>query len=125
MPSVMPDSDSVYLDVDLAMSQIGDVQAMQGMLSMLEDSLARDVPAIAELLKVGDAAGANRLLHRIKGFIPLFCGPALSEHVAQVEMLSKQAGSTAVGPAYDDLMPELEQLLADVSNYLNQNGAAL
>lgn len=124
MSSLLPDADPVYLDVDLAMSQIGDVQAMQGMLSMLEESLARDVPAIADLLNAGDIVGANRLLHPLKGFIPIFCGPVLSEHVAQVEMLSKEAGSTAVGPAYADLQPELEQLLADVSAYLNDKGAA-
>lgn len=125
MSSLLPDPVPVYLDVDLAMSQIGDVQAMQGMLSMLEESLARDIPAIAELLDSGDVVGANRLLHPLKGFIPIFCGPVLSELVAQVEMLSKDASSTSVGPAYAELMPELNQLLADVSVYLNDKGAAL
>jgi HPt (histidine-containing phosphotransfer) domain-containing protein len=97
---------------------------MQGMLSMLEESLTRDIPAIAALLNAGDVIGANRLLHPIKGFVPIFCGPTLSELVAQVEMLSKEDASTAIGPAYAELMPELEQLLADVSIYLNDNGAA-
>jgi len=124
MSSLLPDPEPVYLDVDLAMSQIGDVQAMQGMLTMLEESLARDIPAIADLLDSGDIVGANRLLHPLKGFIPIFCGPVLSELVAQVEMLSKDASSTTVGPAYAQLMPELNQLLADVSFYLNDKGAA-
>ena len=124
MSSLLPDADPIYLDIDLAMSQIGDLQALQGMLSMLEESLTRDIPAIAALFNSGDVVGANRLLHPIKGFVPIFCGPALSEHVAQVEMLSKEATSTAAGPAYAELMPELQQLLADVSAYLNHNGAA-
>jgi HPt (histidine-containing phosphotransfer) domain-containing protein len=124
MSPPLPDAAPVYLDIELAMSQIGDLQALQGMLSMLEESLTRDIPSIASMLSVGDVVGANRLLHPIKGFVPIFCGPALSEHVAQVEMLSKEAYSTAVGPAYAGLKPELEQLLVEVSAYLNQNGAA-
>ncbi len=123
MPPLLPDQEPVYLDVDHAMSQIGDAQAMLGMLTMLEESLARDVPAIAGLLDAGDVIGANRLLHPLKGFIPIFCGPVLCEHVAQVEMLSKDSKSVSIGPAYAELMPELNQLLADVSVFLNANGA--
>lgn len=124
MSSLLPQPQPVYLDVDLALSQIGDVQAMQGMLAMLEESLTRDIPAIAELVGSGDIVGANRLLHPLKGFIPIFCGPVLSDLVARVEMLSKDAGSTTLAPAYAELMPELRQLLADVSVYLNDKGAA-
>lgn len=123
MASLLPQSDPIYLDTDLAVSQIGDVQAMQGMLTMLEESLGRDIPLIAQLLVAGDVVGANRLLHSLKGFIPIFCGPALSELVAQVEMLSKDTQSTTIGPAYAELQPELQQLLAEVSAYLNDNGA--
>jgi len=122
MASLLPQSDPVYLDIDLAVSQIGDVQAMQGMLTMLEESLARDIPLIAQMLAAGDVVGANRLLHSLKGFIPIFCGSALSELVAQVEMLSKDTRSTTIGPAYAELQPELQQLLAEVSAYLNDNG---
>ncbi len=125
MTSLLPQSDPVYLDTELALSQIGDVQAMQGMLTMLEESLARDIPLIAQLLSAGDVVGANRLLHPLKGFIPIFCGPALCELVAQVEMLSKDSHSTAIGPAYSELQPELQQLLSEVSAYLNDNGASL
>ena len=125
MTSLLPQSDRIYLDTELALSQIGDMQAMQGMLTMLEESLGRDIPQIAQLLDAGDVVGANRLLHPLKGFIPIFCGPALCELVAQVELLSKDSYSTAVGPAYAELQPELQQLLAEVSSYLNDDGASL
>jgi HPt (histidine-containing phosphotransfer) domain-containing protein len=125
MASLLPQSDPIYLDTELAVSQIGDVQAMQGMLTMLEESLGRDIPLIAQLLANGDVLGANRLLHSLKGFIPIFCSPALCELVAQVEMLSKDSKSTAIGPAYAELQPELQQLLSEVSAYLNDNGVSL
>jgi len=125
MASLLPQSDPVYLDTDMAASQIGDLQSMQGMLAMLEESLARDIPMIARLIKARDIVGANRLLHSIKGFIPIFCGPAMCELVSQVELLSKDRDSTAISAAYAELQPELQQLLAEVSAYLNDNGASL
>ena len=114
----------VYLDTELALSQIGDAQAMQGMLAMLEESLGHDVPQIEHLLEAGDVVGANHLLHPLKGFIPIFCGPVLCELVTRVEMLSKNGNSTEVATAYALLKPELNQLLSEVSAYLNENGAA-
>ena len=125
MASLLPQSDPTYLDTDMAVSQIGDQQAMQGMLAMLEESLARDIPKIARLIDARDIAGANLLLHSIKGFIPIFCGPAMCELVSQVELLSKDRDSTAISAAYAELQPELQQLLAEVSAYLNDNGASL
>lgn len=125
MASLLPQSEPVYLDTDMAISQIGDLQAMQGMLTLLEESLARDIPLIARLIDAHDMAGANLLLHSIKGFIPIFCGPALCEMVSHVELLSKERESTAIGAAYAALQPELQQLLVEVSAYLNDHGASL
>jgi len=116
--------DPVHLDTELALEQIGDAQAVHGMLTMLEETLQRDVPQIADLLEAGDVVGANRLLHPLKGFLPIFCRPPLCEHVAQVEMLSKDSHSASVWPAYQELMPELNLLLSEVSAYLNEHGAA-
>ncbi len=121
--TILGDSAEPYfLDVELAVSQIGDVQTMQGMLTMLEETLARDVPLIAQLLESGDHVAANRLLHPLKGFIPIFCGEALSAHVSKVEEMSKTGPGTAVLPAYVQLRAELEQLMAEVSIYLNESG---
>lgn len=123
MSTLLPPIDPVYLDIESALVQVGDVQTLQGMLTMLEETLARDVPQIATLLDAGDVVGANRLLHPLKGFLPIFCRPSLCEHVGLVETLSKDASCTSVGLAYSELMPELNVLLAEVSFYLNENGA--
>ena len=109
-------SQPVHLDTELAMSQIGDAEAM---LAMLEETLARDVPGIAELLRNGDVAAANQVLHPLKGFIPIFCRAALCEHVARVEALSKHGDSQTVAAAYAELQPELSLLLLEVAAYLN------
>lgn len=107
-----------YLDIDRALAQIGDVSALHEMLDMLQDTLDRDVPQISKLLEGQDVKAANRLLHSLKGFIPIFCVDALCEHVAQVEILSKTQGSAEVGAAYLNLAPKLQQLQTEIDHYL-------
>jgi hypothetical protein len=109
---------TMILDTELALEQIGDTDAMNGMLVMLQESLARDIPHIADLLQAGDVAQANRLLHALKGFVPIFCRSDFCEQVVAVEGLSKDSSSVTVGPAYMALRPQLDQLLADVQGYL-------
>jgi HPt (histidine-containing phosphotransfer) domain-containing protein len=116
--------DYYFLDPALALSQIGDAQTMHGMLTMLEETLGRDIDQIADLLLSADYVGANRLLHPLKGFIPIFCGEALCAHVSQVEALSKVGPADVVSKSYALLRPELDQLLVEVSAYLNEQGAA-
>ena len=113
----------VYLDVDWALSQVGDVETLNGMMVMLEESLSRDIPLISTHFQAGDVVAANRLLHAIKGFVPIFCREAFCSQVVAVEALSKDSHSTSAGPAYEVLRPDLEQLLADVNEYLNGGGS--
>jgi len=118
------DPDLEFLDIRIALEQIGDAQTLHGMLSMLEESLSNDIPRIEALLVAGDVRGANRLLHSMKGVIPIFCATPFCQHVAQVEELSKVAEAADVRMAYAMLQPELEQLHAEVAGYLNGPGAA-
>jgi hypothetical protein len=111
----------VHLDTDLALSQIGDEETMNSMLLMLQEALVRDVPLVSELLGTGEIAAANRVLHALKGFIPIFCNQTLCDQVVRVEGLSKDSQSTTAGPAYTELRPELELLLSEVCAYLTVN----
>jgi hypothetical protein len=122
MPSLLPKAPPVYLDTELALSQIGDVDAMNSMLLMLEECLSRDIPSVVSLLDQGDVVTANRLLHGLKGFIPIFCPESLCAHVVRVEGLSKLGSSEELLPAYAALRPELEGLLSEVRAHLLANG---
>ena len=113
-----------HLDIELALSQIGDTDAMNDMLRLLEESLARDVPHITSLLEQGDTTGANRLLHSLKGFIPIFCADSFCAEVVRVEGMSKDPSDTGLLAAYAGLRPQLEALLAEVSTYLLESGKA-
>ena len=110
----------VYLDIARALEQIGDEQALKGMLPMLQDMLERDLPQIETLLANQDVRGANPLLHSLKGCLPIFCAPALCEQLTQVEHMSKAGGSVEVGAAYAELGPKLQVLRQEVTQYLTQ-----
>ena len=107
-----------YLDVDRALEQVGEIAALHEMLDMLQTSLDRDLPMISALLAQGDTKGANRLLHALKGFIPIFCVDALCEQVALVELISKTASATDIATAFASLEPKLRQLQAEIDAHM-------
>ncbi len=122
---VVPSNPEDYdlLDIPSALEQTGDAQTMHGLLTMLEESLTRDIRKIAELLVAGDVRGANRVLHALKGVVPIFCVPSLCQQVTRVEELSKTGAVAQVSDAYFTLMPDLEQLQSQVSMYLTEYGS--
>lgn len=122
MATLSSPSGAGILDLDLALAQIGDIDAMNDMLVMLQESLARDVPEITASLNAGDIAAANRLLHALKGFVPIFCQTPFCDAVTRVELFSKDPENTELVSAYGGLRPQLETLLAEVSAYLSSNG---
>lgn len=107
-----------YLDVDRALEQVGEIEVLHEMLDMLQASLDRDLPLIPALLAQGDVRSANRLLHALKGFIPIFCVESLCEQVAAVEMLSKGGSANEVTAAYAPLEPKLRQLQAEIDAHM-------
>ena len=119
MSSSFTEPEFIFLDIAAATERVGGAEALQGLMTMLEESLARDIPRISELLAGGDVRAANRLLHGLKGFIPIFCVEALCEHVKTVEELSKQGAVEVVVPAWEGLRPDLDTLLDEVVDYLN------
>jgi HPt (histidine-containing phosphotransfer) domain-containing protein len=107
-----------FLNIETALAQIGDVDSLREMLGMLQDSLNRDVLQIKALLDQGDVAAASRLLHALKGFIPIFCIDALCDQVAQIEQMSKTDSAVSVAQVYAVLMPQLQQLQVEINQYL-------
>lgn len=114
----MPVSPPHCLSIERAMEYVGDMAGVQALLGTLEQSLAADLPDIRSLLASGDLPGANRLLHQIKGFAPVFCTDALVADVVRVESLSKGSDLAQVREAYALLGPQLDQLLLEVQAQL-------
>jgi hypothetical protein len=116
-----PFSDSetaIFLDVESALEKVGEVAVLHEMLDMLQDALDRDVPQISLLLIEGNVFAANRLLHALKGFIPIFCVESICQHVAAVELLSKSGSAAEVTLAFGSLVPKLQKLQMEIDHYM-------
>ena len=100
------------------MEFIGDETGFLSLLKTLHKTLTTDITQIRDLLAGDDVTGANRLLHQVKGFAPVFCVDALVEHVVSVEALSKHGDAPEVRSAFNLLAPELEQLRHEVAAHL-------
>jgi HPt (histidine-containing phosphotransfer) domain-containing protein len=107
-----------YLSVDRAMEFIGDANGVLTLLKTLQQTLSTDLPLIVDLLNKDDVLGANRVLHQLKGFTPVFCVDSLVERVVAVEQLSKHGEPAEVRNAYVALAPQLEQLRSEVATHL-------
>lgn len=98
---------------------MGSEAALRKILVTVLASMSADVPAIEAALQAGEVANANRLLHAIKGYMPIFGSDDLVSQVAAVEKLSKTESAAVVQGHYQALAPELRQLLAEIHVFLN------
>jgi HPt (histidine-containing phosphotransfer) domain-containing protein len=113
--------DCQFLSIPRAMDYIGDETGVMSLMHTLRQSLLDDLPRIAQSLADGDVAGANAVLHQLKGFTPVFCTDDLVTQVLRVEALSKQAGVAEVRAAYATLAPLLAQFQAEVDRHIADN----
>lgn len=111
--------DTTRLDVSRGTGMMGSEAALRKILVTVLASMSTDVPAIAAALQAGDVATANRMLHAIKGYMPIFGSDAMVNQVTEVEKLSKTGTAEAVQLQYQALEPQLRHLLAEIDVFLN------
>ena len=111
----------IYLSIERAMEFIGDAHGVLSLLKTLQQTLSEDLPRLTALIESGDAPGANRILHQLKGFTPVFCVDSLVESVIKVEGMSKHAELPDLQASYQLLAPQLETLRLEVVAHLNNN----
>jgi HPt (histidine-containing phosphotransfer) domain-containing protein len=114
--SVAPDPYQ-FFNLASALEYLGDSQGVRDMVPLLSKALARDVPEISHLLEKGDAVEAAALLHSLKGFLPIFCFPALVEELVCIEKWCKAGPSADLLLAYKPLASQLMRLGQEVSHY--------
>lgn len=114
-----------HLDLPSALSKIGEESAVREMLGMLADLLAQDVPKIQQALLVQDTALAGRLLHSLKGCMPIFCHSPICDQVALVERRAKYGESDLAQEAHAALGPSLAALAHEIRDHLATPAATL
>lgn len=111
--------DSVpVLDVQRGITMLGSEASLRKILKTVHDSMTTSLPEIKQALQAGDVPTANRLLHSLKGYAPIFATDSLVEHITRVEKISKTGSSATVSPLYDELAPRLIALLAEIKGFL-------
>ena len=106
------------LDVARGMAMMGSESSLRKILSTVLASLRADLPRIDAALQAGDVPSANRLLHAIKGYMPIMGSDALTAQLVTVEQLSKTAAAADLLSAYQQLAPELRGLLTEIQDFL-------
>jgi HPt (histidine-containing phosphotransfer) domain-containing protein len=108
-----------FLNVERGISMLGSEQSLRMILQTVNGSMMHDIPEISRLLEAGEVPTANRLLHAIKGYVPVFCSDALIEQVIYTERLSTTGTAEVVKPAFAALAPKLQSLLTEVQLYMD------
>lgn len=109
------------LDVPRGVSMMGSEVSLRKILKTVQDSMAGNLTEIAQALANDDVASANRLLHAIKGYVPIFASDALVAQVTALEMISKTEPAVTVAPLYAELAPRLAGLLDEIRRFLAQS----
>lgn len=113
-------SNTAFIRLDLArgVAMMGSALALRKILLTVQSSLSADLPQIASALVVGDVPSANRLLHALKGYMPILAVDAVVAQVTALEKLSKTESAAVVQTGYLQLAPELQGLLDEIQAYL-------
>ena len=109
------------LDVARGVSMMGSEASLCKILKTVQGNMAGALPDIAAALANNNVAGANHLLHALKGYVPIFASDALVELVTEVEKASKTESAAAVALLYADLGPRLDALLGEIRSFLAQS----
>ena len=97
---------------------MGDESFLVELLELALQALEHDIPAIAQHLRQGDAKGAQRLLHALKGSAPIYCCAELVQQITTLEALSKTASAAELTPPWAQLAPGLTQAREEICVYL-------
>jgi HPt (histidine-containing phosphotransfer) domain-containing protein len=109
------------LDAQRGLDMLGSDSSLRAVLRTVLDSLASDLPRIRQSLMNDDVPAANRLLHAIKGYMPVMGSDNLIDQVVQVERVSKQETAAVVLGHFSELEPKLTQLLVEIGVYLGSD----
>lgn len=109
------------LDVARGVSMMGSEASLRKILTTVQDSMADDLREMAQALAKDDVASFNRLLHAIKGYVPIFVSDALVAQVTELEMTSKTESVATVAPLYAELAPRMDALLGEIRHFLAES----
>lgn len=114
------------LDVEKALAMMGDAEAVREILVMAAGTLTDELAQIEACLRAGDTVAAGRVLHTIKGSLPIFAIDPLVDSVTVAERATK------MGPVTGELVPQirsvtvqLQHLIQEIKYFVANPGAGI
>jgi HPt (histidine-containing phosphotransfer) domain-containing protein len=92
------------------------------LLQPLVLSLTKDIGEIERLLGQADMPGVARILHSLKGFIPVFCHAEFAAQLVDIEKRSRSDASPQMVEQVQALLQPLRQLAQESNSFLQQAG---
>ncbi len=87
-------------------------------VQMLEDDGRALVTQLKAALAAGDAAGAGRTAHTLKGMVANFCAPGVQALALAIERAGKAGDCAAAAAATADFEPALDLLLGELGAFV-------
>lgn len=100
---------------------LGDAQAVSDLLQPLVTSLHKDIGDIEQALGQSDMPAVSRMLHSLKGFIPVFCHAEFADRLMDVEKRSRSDTSAPMQAQVQALLQPLRQLVQESQRFLQQS----
>ncbi len=107
------------LDVDHAYSLLEKPEHVQHMLKLLLATVPQDVAEVDRLLAAGERESAHRVLHQLKGFLPMFCTDAFGKELQAITKLCKEADPSAFNDKFPAVRDKLDRLCTQAREYLD------
>ena len=106
------------LDLSQARAIAPDTAQLQALVRSFDDSLATERARMDRAVIEGQAEALQWGLHALKGFMAMFCQPALAQAVTELYAASRQQPLDANLRAYTELAPVLADLQTEVRAWL-------
>ena len=89
------------------------------LLAMLKVEGRRVLDQIRNAVSAGDVVAVAKSAHALKGMVSNFCAPTAHASASALEQLAKNGDLAALPPALLALEADLEQLIADLTVFLD------
>jgi HPt (histidine-containing phosphotransfer) domain-containing protein len=107
-----------FLDPSKASEFAMDKAQMLNLAQTFQDSLEKDLNSLYAALADHHVEPIQRLLHSLKGYVTFLCGPELSQHMIQLEAMSRSTPLAELTIEINKALPLLKNLLAEVGMWI-------
>lgn len=113
-----PVPEAPLLDAVRALSLLERPEHVLHMVNLMLTTVPRDIKLIEAHLQAGERALAHRVLHQLKGFLPMFCTEAFGRELREMTKLCEDGDPAVFDQRFPALRAQLQRLCGEAQAYL-------